>query len=45
MTEEEDFDDEWKVFMKLKKYNVWRKKLNSNGKYMYKSEYQVFMNN
>jgi len=31
-----DVDDEWKEFMKFKKFHVWRKKLDCNGKYMYK---------
>ena len=32
-------EDEWKEFMKFKKYHVWRKKVNNTGKYMYRSKY------
>ena len=41
-TESDDYEEDWEVFMKLKSYNVSRKKLNSTGKYLYKSTFSHF---
>ena len=35
--EDESSKTDWNLFMKFKDYNVWRKKIGSGGKYMYKS--------
>lgn len=42
-TVNEDSEEDWKVFMKVKNYHVRRKKLNDNGKYLYKSKLESLL--